>query len=1080
MIEKGMWIEGNPDINPKDTSRINLNVIVRRGSGDLIPEPGFVLHSSNIGNNKIIIGELPLLNEDVLLFSVTTQGSSEIGLIDRNGNYNIIRNLVELNFRTDKPIHGVFYFNHKNERIIVFTDNYNPPRIINIDRVVDYDSVNKMNLFLRAVRPDCITGLIPFSGDGLSTGAYYPIFQYESSDFGTTDWFINYNPVYVNDDDSSSAGIKYDGCKSGIRVNKAIECYLQGIDGDYARLNIGYIYVKDGVYTAYKSNTIKISDFIQNQGEITLTITENQNNRVALDLSEIQKVNALYKTVGLFTNFQGELIGADVNKYSEPNQQAKVNNLLLRWNCTFQKIIDIKSYIPSPINVVINNLEAGYKLHEFNNRKRTFMAGEVYAFYVQFEYKWGFGKWYPFIGEPLTNTHIQPHDKYADYKKYQLDDTCEPTTPLTANGIDGKFGVWENQDEFYPATGNYPTGKVRHFKFPSLQYLRNFTYCTDVNFGVTHMPILGIKTYINLNDFLDSDGNKAIGFRIGYARRDNTNSSTLGQSITIINQYYEENIGLNGTITIGQTQQKRKKYIGTGGNYVNTFNPDDYRGNFTVDMNRLRLYPVELLVTKNNPNFNFIRKEYELLNDYAETWSESVTKKLYAGVKDYATGQSIRNNGNNYIYKVVDKRYIPHNIIDDNYDNLYQEEYLATTIDDNQSTLLIGGISSANQNTNRFRKEKLPIITLLNVARNYYMNFYNQKIVDCGINGRFTEQGEVIYGGDTYICDMSVNTYGRIADTINTDIESTDYWQRDNVSNGTRNCKRFIICSQFNMSFKFKNDSVIGGYTDYYPIGKTYLNDMKRDVNANDWINGYNRDFNVLNDIEFSEINNPMLQNVTDYWYRIIKSRVIQEASVINAWRKILGSDYYDMVKNRGRIVNLVSDKDAILIHTENSLFKTRSRQTLVTDQDTINIGVGEIFANKPIELLHDTYGSLGTQHKFSCIYTPFGYAFVDGEKGKIFLVNESVKDITGLDSGFESYFFNNLNVDGDNPYTSNGIVLAYDEHNKLIYVTRKAKVLKQEYVSRYKGIYQNTVYFIQQLKKGDIVFKDGKYRIVQ
>ena len=74
-----MWVEGDPAKNPQGTSRFNRNIIVRRGSGDVIPEKGIKRYDKDLPNNVKLIGEVPLFSEDFSVFMVTDGGSIVTG-----------------------------------------------------------------------------------------------------------------------------------------------------------------------------------------------------------------------------------------------------------------------------------------------------------------------------------------------------------------------------------------------------------------------------------------------------------------------------------------------------------------------------------------------------------------------------------------------------------------------------------------------------------------------------------------------------------------------------------------------------------------------------------------------------------------------------------------------------------------------------------------------------------------------------------------------------------------------------------------------------------------------------------------
>ena len=1062
-FNKGMWLEGNPNNQPTDTTRINRNVVIRRGSGDIIPEPGFVLDDTGYYDStlKTPIGEISLFDEDFIIFSVTAQNSSEIGISNR-GVYTTLYNNIDLNFDKYKPIHGTATKNYKGERIIVFTDNVNPPRILNIDNLSNYSNANKMLLNPLTTQPYIDVELVNNVGTGLKTGAYYPICQYELSDLSATEWFLGYNPVFITNDLDVQRYNVYDGSISGLDSDKAMLLQISNINVDFNNLNIGYVQVKNGELFAYKTNTIKIEDVIT-VGKIN-TILTGDIIKETISLSEIQNIKAKFKNVKLMEQFQDELLLTGIKQYSEINQQKEVNKLNLICTSKLTKIIDN------------SDLFTGYKTHQFNNKMRTFAHGEVYAFYIQFQFQYGWGQWWTLVGDELTDA-----DKvvgFEGFKKYQYDDTCSVLDTIN-NEVFMSFSKWENENETYPKDSNYPIGNVRHFKFPSLQYLRKNVHDTDI-MGTTHQSILGIKLQtIDLSKFKDSQNNQALGYRIGYAKRSNINSSTLGQSIVVVNQYYDLNENIYDDSNV---LKQRRLYCSAGGNYK--YLPDPTPHLFVpldgTSKTNLRTYPVELLVTKNSPVFNYVRKEYTIQSDDSELLHKN-DQFEFTKVFDYTKGISSHISTQTKLFKVNDKKYIPNNVLLNTIDNLFQEEYLNVIIDDGANLMLFNSSTASITDA-----EYNVIITLLNIKGNYYSNFYEQEIVNCGEILRNADK--TTYGGDTYICDMTVNTYGRFTAGTTNAADGTNglndgIRDRDNKYNGIRTAKRFMVSSMYNMNFKFVIDDKSKGYTDYYPVSnKDYLILMERDKNANDWINGYNRDFNVINNLEYASIYNPMIVKQTIFPYRIYRSERLSKSSLVNYWRTILSENYYDMPSNRGEPINVVSGQDYVYIHHEKALFKTRTRQKLqTTDGIDVQVGVGDIFEHIPIEVLHDFFGSLGTQHKYSCKLTNQGYIFCDAEKQKWFLVtSDSVLNLSNIENGTQLFFYNNTEVIGDNPYVNNGYTIGLDEKYDRIIITRKYKKIKDEFKSRYKGVYINTDAFINSLRSGDIVFKDNRFQQMQ
>ncbi len=1067
-METKMWIEGNPAQNPKDTSRINRNVIVRRGSGDIIPERGFQRHDDKIGIGKKPIGEIPLFDEDFLVFSTTPQSSSEIGIVDRNGLYKTVFNDVALKFDIHHPVVGRCYKNYKGERIVTFTDFYNVPRIVNIDRIQDYNTIDKMEMFLNAVRPDMTVDVVETIGGGVETGAYFLILQYETRDYATTDWFLGYNPAFVINDRHEQRFDTFDGNPSGRNSNKGFKLNIRNVDIDYETINIGYVQVKNGEYFAYKVNSLKIAEIAINYNEIN-TVVSNTKGKETLTLTEIQKIRAKYRRAKAVEQLEDQLYLGNMVAYKEPNQQKLVNELTARWHSELVQVINNDGLVPNNGQ----NKETGYRTNDYNNKKRGFAHGEIYCFYVRLEYNHGFGDWWLMIGREATTDELLPAAGFdGEFKKYQIQDTAFADSFGTPRGT---FGCWINENEQYPKNGTYPTGNVRHFKFPTKNYMKKFVY-TGSNYGTTHSSILGFKIgNMDLSKFKDMEGNPAINFQVGYAQRDNANSSTVGQSIVVVNQTYTKE---------NDDDFPQTKFVSSGGNwqplvkYTSNvlWDASDFNG---IDNTHIRTYPPELLVTKNNPDINFIRKEYVIRAFQHSKFLHKKKNKRYT-VKDYSRGTSQSTMSDPFLFRIRDSKYIPANVLLEKYDNLLQEEYLMLDVENGANLLTFQKNGEAINATFWDNNDEWNcIVTLLSIKKNYYNNFYNQQVVNTGVYGNTLGANGIIWGGDVYQCDMGMNSYGRFTMDTTGDVEEEEI---DHKENGLRVGRKYIQESQFNMGFKFILDDKSKGYTDYfYWSNYQYLWNMLRDLNANDWVNGYNRDYNVLNNVEFGKIHNYLFDTNYIFPYRVVRSLKQNRESMINSWRMVMDEDKYDMPKDMGAIMNLQAIRDAMFIHMEKSLFKTRSRQKLEnTEGEEVNVGFGDLFANEPVPVQDAEFGFLGTQHMFSCMLTPYGYLFADAEKKKWFIVGENSKDITALASGVESFFNEHGEIYGDNPYNGNGLTVGYDELYKRLLVTRKYRQLKPEYRSRFKGMYVDNKFFIETLKVGDIVFKDDKFQIIQ
>lgn len=1074
MKYKGMWLDGKPNQQPSNTTRKNKNFIVGEQFGSWTNEKGFL----KIRDLSLFpIGVIPLNRNDFVVFS-TNGNLSEIGLFNSDNSYKILVSNNQLGFTTTHPIHGEFFINNKGERVIAYTDANKTPKALNIDNIPSSFTNGKIELFNYATSPNLTTYLEELGN--LLTGTYYITLQYVRDDNSTSNWFKNYNPVYITDSRYSTSYKNYSGSEPELHSNKSIKLNIGNINLDYKYIRVGYIYQANGIKIAYKVKDVLIT------GSTINTIITGEENKEVIELDSIIIDKAIYKTVGHLTNYRDTLYGLDVKSYTEPNQQNIVNNLTFNW---YSQLID-------PLGTY-GGLKQSSKYHDYNNTQRSFAHDEVYALYIRFKYKWGFGKWWTCVGRPSIGDEktdsVYERDSITGitkfYKKYQVEDTCE----LIGNYLSGKegtFGFWENENEVYPNQPYYPNGNVRHFKFPSLNWMRTNVY-NNIYYGSNQLDVLGIKiNNLNLSLFKDSEGNNAVGYEIGYAQRDNNNNRVISQSLGIKSWFRSVNAG-------------KTELISLGGNWSTGANGYSETGVSSFER-YIRTYPFEMLYTKNNVKANKFRLEYKLIEDAGIVNKRKINTTQYAIETDASmnshskvVGIDFTANANestitpNTLYEILSQEYVPANVIYDNKNNIFGEEHyllkyasvspiLANL--ENFNTVVDG----LNLATNVQFKEENALFTLLNVATDYYYDFRKQTIINTG-HQSYEGFLNLIFGGDSYIVDNSFNAYGvNLNDgytnkySLQSFEESND--ERDDKWNGIRSFHRYLSESRFNINLRYINKTN-RTYTTYYPntdeFDKTlFLHIMERDNDPNNFVQGYSKDYHVQNSLGYNEIFDYQIEQINERPFRIIRSLPLDKEFEINNWRDWRQNDYFEITKSKGFAKNLEANGNFIYIHFEKELYKTVGREKLEIAGKNVFVGYGDIFESEPEPVIYDKKGYLGTQHKWSCLSTPYGYLFFDAEKGIWWLISNSPKPISS--EGLYS-FFNTINKPLlDNPFTSYGIISSFDERYKRLLMTFKDRVLKAEYKNRFKGIWKDEQIFLNSLVSGDIVIKDNKYVIVQ
>lgn len=1037
-FNKGMFLDGNPNQNPKNTTRINKNVVVLDKYGSIVNEHGFL---KQLSFNKTIKKVLPLDKGDFFVL----MGNDEAGIVKDN----VYTPVIQLPNLIDSDVQDIrYYINNEYQRIVIWNTISGIPKMINVDIDNSLSTLKSLSLTNYANKVLDLTTDVVNEGS-LKSGAYYIIYCFEKKDKSITNWFRTSKPVYITNSNSAYDYANYDGVESGINTNKSINIVLTGCDLDYSYLRIGYVYSENKQLKAYYVKKIQIGY------TISATIT-GQESIEELSLNEVIVDSLMIRNVKHLTDNGKGLIGADFKTFSEPSHQKKVNNIIPKWYSHRINLID-------------------YKTHHVNSVQKSFAHGEVYALYIRMVYYWGAGKWYHVCGRLANTTDKQPNSINPSFMNYEITDTCS---------TNGSFSYHENQNELYPNNGEYPTGNVRHVKFPSKDWMRANVYNTDSLYGISYSDLLGVYfENINLSDFKDCDGNTPLFYEIGYAQRNNLNNRIVGQSIIILNRTADSLYSNNQLISVGGNNI----YINNGSDEIDT---SSLAGNISVT--DFRTYPFEILRQGVNPNPNYLKIEYKLSgqNDVYVTPYDGIgvnNNEPICGCTDYTENTTSSNVsfalGGNLPIEIAGSSIIENNIITEKINNLLLERYYNIKLNNLQ-----GGELAANllQNAGSFTAnigtstigESTFLVSLMSIEKNYYIGFDKQNlIINCDKPIDTLSVNNVFFGGDVFKSDYSIIIYGINKKEYTDDPDESN--TKNFTENGIRFTKRFLCESQYNINLRFISSNLqFKDTTGYYPkipksalwtyLNKGFLQILKKDINPNDFVNGYSDDYHAQNILDYSEIYNHT-NDVIRYNFSILRNDDIN-------WRVFKVDNIYTFLdRTKGKISNLQATSEYLYIHFEKSLYITRPRTELITtDGDIIRTGVGDILEVEPQEIIHDRQGYLGTQHKSSCLLTVHGYIFCDSEKGIWWVVNKNnPKEISA--DGLHNFFRDNLNGEQAQSFT-----IVYDEKYDRLLITRKFKELPDILKNKYKGVWINDQNFINSLVSGDIVFKDGKYKRIK
>jgi hypothetical protein len=654
---KGM----NQDITaanmPENTYKKAQHFVFGKELDALMQEPGL----RQIGNNtekNAVLGVVALSENNLLLFTYDLEALDGAGSAIRLYNFNtesysIILQDNELNFLPDTVISAAVFRNKSNEEQVVYTDGFNPLRIINIDSPNINMATNKLFPDYKSVQ---VLGEAAVGAGAFASGSHFFSIAYEQED-GSRTAFQQLVGPYVLKEGSGTFNLT-----------------LNNLDLNFKYVLIASVSFVNSAILTYVQRRVAI---IEN----TLSIeVSNVNNYMESSLEEIVGGTAVYTQARTLTIHDNRLYLANLEEHSEENLARYAHSVQPMW--VYGETSPEGS---APYTAVFK--EEAYP------KSMTFMPDEVYAFYISYIREDGSetsafhipGEWesmFPvetsvndttlsqsmdstidevldnaLVAYPSTNPNVDylNNDKRiigGDGKIFRTRVTAKEDAQFGASQDGrkrGKFGIWKNKDEFYDAEmepyeqrryhlqangslaittyalASGGVGKeVRHHKFPSLNWLMK-QWPNEPEFATLNLSSPKILK-VEFDHVIIPKGYTAA--RVHFAKRTVTNSTVMGQSPVqhgYINTYaYEASGNINGSArnyasTMGTNCQMLNWYDGNiQNNYGTTIQitavPSPNNWEEMVQLGVGRMHPMEMLGYKPRVSgklgHHFIKTEY--------------------------------------------------------------------------------------------------------------------------------------------------------------------------------------------------------------------------------------------------------------------------------------------------------------------------------------------------------------------------------------------------------------------------------------------------------------------------------------
>lgn len=1086
---KGIFQDCNPVDQPEGTYRDARNMLYNKLRDSICNEGGFELKQS-LPDNAIFYGSIRLSESDLVIYglnNIIRFGEFKNGILNTNNAIQINNNL--LNLSEHSPIKGIYVNNYKGERIVIWIDGINTPKILNIDTQPQFVVSNSylLELFPKGNMPVINNITVNNTGGSLLTGSYAFSLAYVLDDDSETNYYNISDYAHIFKASTSTNNNTFAGNDVEVVTPKSITLNLTGLDTSYKKVSLAIV--------KYISGNITVEKIKYNYSGTSKTIvyTGNENTEDIL-IEELLSKRSSYDSASAITYSNKKLYLANLTKNIFPDYKEYAANITANW--TFDETVSL------------NTVAGSHKDATTILLKKSFMPDEVYAFWIAFHLKDGTqSPAFHIPGREAIGSDSTYISDLTDTYSYLSDDlTISPTIKYfhtrDTSLSDGTMSYWENENEIYEGYSDL-SGNVRHHKFPSLSklieyedewiniptsndilisidgtdvsdfsehQLEDFDYfslslvygatiatsdCT-VDILVQHKNSNGDVVNTILSETFLESANDSITYDFS-----NTYSGTLEITATIFNGTINDEVYIEGSLNVNKKTQAKLlgirfkdivipeeiQDIATGYEIFytkrNEFNSTVvaqsllFKENTTINTidniakdSQFAIHPADLLKNQEYPGVNPSYIKYQATISDIGTASDYNNKYL-SPLQSYST------------FNIFSTREIL---------PIENVEYVPYLNEDKKETRLVG-------------TAKQDVICVVSDVRYAYLSNLCNYLPDIYVDSTFLVSTGKVFSLDTsdtsdmYKGDMFITEYGlRTTPEYNNDFGETNFGKR--LSYGSFSFACFNRC---NTGLRLEGDNFA---ETFYPktniITTPTLFNHFSDVWGealleNETPDNFDNYLVINNDLyRQNDLNNVQPQNdeelIDNYPNLIIQSESVQYDSKGGAIRTFLPLNYYELPKDKGSIINLASKSKDVIIHTEDSIYRTVSEVRLDPSQSNVVLGSGKIFDIDPDEIFPVTGGYAGTQNWTSCFMTKAGYFFVDNRRKKIFLMSDKLEEISNY--GMKTFFEENLgfrineqliakgedSLTASNPNSKYGIgyVVGFDDkYNRIIFTKR-------------------------------------------
>ena len=982
-----------------------------------------------------------------------------------------IQGTYKINF--DNTI-TVYFVDNKNPIRCLNIDNPN----INTDnfyRIVSTVEFNKLNV-LTPFTNNTINLQEINTGGNLPSGVYYAIAAYADENFNETNTLFPSNPISIVDENFLSDVSQYDGCAANTPTSKSFTISISNVETSFTYFRIYIVAKIGGVFTVYDydfhaitGSTFSLSiptlsnkptsslDVLVNKvGWIAKTITQIDSQLYIGNLKEKERISLQPWINNIVVNANIDELGNVNNSDDFRNERTIYTDRVFQYDEVYALYATVSYvdgseseayHIPgrNSANINLPISPSGVKATTETTRIANF--GTPYNIW--------------------TFNGGGPSDTSPGGEMYNIDNNSQ-----TFHAFDTSFnplantnlGYWENQNEFYPdlsdwdildsdgtGLGTLRSTHVKHHKMPNPKYLQ-----TDGNDTSQYKRLGLVFSNIRLPEELE---NEIVAINFYYAKRSNENRLVFGQSLLlndVLLTKLDNNPFSDGS---GQWSNDTVYSVGTtlfiadfGSTGTTEFAlplakrlilsedrfkaaPFDAISQLTNPSSISYLKPIKTLKMKllnynssgnvwsNTGNLNYVVKAYWDIDDASAEILHSTNPTIaLRRTKPCLTIENIPNNALTGGVPLADFTLKTNHYKSDKHIILETENILRTSdlypngvVTYTFSAAHPGFETSGSPGTESNEYNELVVCNLYNYKTDVYNSFDFQELAFTNNSFALTSDAfngtgqstSVVYGGDTFIGWSGYRGTSDIVPALN-------FATTGNTAGEWRILHKYLAETINNVNYRHEGPNQ---YDIYYP--KTNIEPVLNvPLLPNGFGNyyGYNTDYTSVNDLKQPNIHSKnFIPSVDSFPTRIARSSKDNPEGVIDNYRTFLANEYTDIEKSKGEIINITNYNNRLIIHHENSIKATATRDRIKTDESEAFVGAGDLFDYPPKDLILTDSGYGGLHHQFASVLTQYGIFYPDVNTNKIMLLADGLKIIS--DEGLSIFFMKNIKLNFENFY---------------------------------------------------------------